>query len=84
MLRRLSVFYSANRGPNLQYRPYTVPVFQLSSNQKQLATDLLLFWLQDLDECVLSTPCTKNKFCVNTEGSFRCLSCDKVCYSPVL
>lgn len=33
----------------------------------------------DLDECVVSKPCTKNKFCVNTEGSFRCLACDKSC-----
>ena len=24
-------------------------------------------------------PCAGNKFCVNTEGSFRCMRCDKSC-----
>lgn len=33
----------------------------------------------DIDECVLSKPCTKDKFCVNTEGTFRCMNCDKAC-----
>jgi len=33
----------------------------------------------DIDECVLSKPCTKDKFCVNTEGTFRCMACDKSC-----
>jgi len=33
----------------------------------------------DIDECVVSEPCTKDKFCVNTEGTFRCMSCDKSC-----
>jgi len=33
----------------------------------------------DLDECVVSRPCAGNKFCVNTEGSFRCMRCDKSC-----
>lgn len=33
----------------------------------------------DIDECVVSRPCTKDKFCVNTEGTFRCLTCDKAC-----
>jgi len=33
----------------------------------------------DIDECAISKPCTKNKFCVNTEGTFKCLSCDKSC-----
>lgn len=33
----------------------------------------------DIDECVLSKPCTKDKFCVNTEGTFRCMKCDKAC-----
>jgi len=35
----------------------------------------------DLDECVVSRPCTSDKFCVNTEGTFRCLACDKACAS---
>jgi len=35
----------------------------------------------DLDECLVSKPCTKDKFCVNTEGTFRCMSCDKACAS---
>ena len=33
----------------------------------------------DIDECVESKPCAGNKFCVNTEGSFRCMKCDKAC-----
>ncbi|TRY68225.1 hypothetical protein TCAL_05218 [Tigriopus californicus] len=33
----------------------------------------------DIDECLLSQPCTGNKFCVNTEGTFQCLRCDKAC-----
>ncbi len=33
----------------------------------------------DIDECAVSRPCTGNKFCVNTEGSFRCVRCDKAC-----
>nr|XP_040579641.1 cysteine-rich with EGF-like domain protein 2 isoform X1 [Lepeophtheirus salmonis]XP_040579645.1 cysteine-rich with EGF-like domain protein 2 isoform X1 [Lepeophtheirus salmonis]XP_040579650.1 cysteine-rich with EGF-like domain protein 2 isoform X1 [Lepeophtheirus salmonis] len=33
----------------------------------------------DIDECAISTPCTGNKFCVNTEGTFRCMNCDKSC-----
>eukprot|EP00088_Acartia_fossae_P052868 TRINITY_DN5993_c0_g1_i10.p1 TRINITY_DN5993_c0_g1~~TRINITY_DN5993_c0_g1_i10.p1 ORF type:complete len:316 (-),score=52.64 TRINITY_DN5993_c0_g1_i10:965-1912(-) len=33
----------------------------------------------DIDECQVSQPCTKDKFCVNTEGTFRCLKCDKAC-----
>lgn len=35
----------------------------------------------DIDECILSKPCAKNKFCVNTEGTFKCMSCDKACAS---
>jgi len=35
----------------------------------------------DIDECAISRPCTKDKFCVNTEGTFRCLNCDKSCES---
>merc|ERR1719318_2538086 len=33
----------------------------------------------DIDECIVSKPCTKDKFCVNTEGTFRCMACDKSC-----
>ncbi len=33
----------------------------------------------DLDECLVSRPCAGNKFCVNTEGNYRCLNCDKAC-----
>jgi hypothetical protein len=33
----------------------------------------------DIDECTVSRPCTGNKFCVNTEGAFRCVRCDKSC-----
>lgn len=33
----------------------------------------------DIDECLASRPCSGNKFCVNLEGSYRCMSCDKAC-----
>merc|ERR1719369_1447846 len=33
----------------------------------------------DIDECIVSKPCTKDKFCVNTEGTFKCMACDKSC-----
>ncbi|XP_075223784.1 cysteine rich with EGF like domains [Lycorma delicatula] len=34
----------------------------------------------DINECVSHTnPCAKNQFCVNNEGSYTCLSCDKAC-----
>lgn len=33
----------------------------------------------DVDECVAKKPCSGNKFCVNTEGSYRCMKCDKSC-----
>ncbi|XP_066995559.1 cysteine-rich with EGF-like domain protein 2 isoform X2 [Anabrus simplex] len=34
----------------------------------------------DIDECFASTgACTKNQFCVNNDGSFSCLECDKAC-----
>lgn len=36
----------------------------------------------DLNECAASkTPCKINQFCVNNEGSFRCLNCDRSCES---
>uniref|UniRef100_A0A8D8JAF0 Cysteine-rich with EGF-like domain protein 2 n=1 Tax=Culex pipiens TaxID=7175 RepID=A0A8D8JAF0_CULPI len=34
----------------------------------------------DIDECVTAAnTCTKQQFCVNNEGSFSCLDCDKSC-----
>ena len=34
----------------------------------------------DLDECAEgSSNCRSNEFCVNTDGSFQCNSCDKSC-----
>jgi len=33
----------------------------------------------DIDECAVSRPCAGNKFCVNTEGAYKCVACDKSC-----
>ena len=33
----------------------------------------------DIDECAVSQPCSGNKFCVNTEGTYQCMKCDKAC-----
>lgn len=35
----------------------------------------------DIDECAVenSRTCKPNQFCVNSEGSFKCLECDKSC-----
>ncbi len=33
----------------------------------------------DMDECLVSRPCSANKFCVNVEGAYRCLHCDQAC-----
>eukprot|EP00095_Tigriopus_kingsejongensis_P000763 maker-scaffold67_size430214-snap-gene-0.10 protein:Tk00763 transcript:maker-scaffold67_size430214-snap-gene-0.10-mRNA-1 annotation:"cysteine-rich with egf-like domain protein 2" len=33
----------------------------------------------DVDECHQGQPCQGNKFCVNTEGTYQCLLCDKSC-----
>lgn len=34
----------------------------------------------DINECIEKNSCTKkNTFCVNNEGSFSCLECDKSC-----
>ncbi|CAG7728867.1 unnamed protein product, partial [Allacma fusca] len=34
----------------------------------------------DINECLFdTTPCKKNEFCVNTEGSYSCIACDKSC-----
>ena len=34
---------------------------------------------QDTDECIMNNPCPKDKFCVNNDGSYRCVTCDKAC-----
>jgi hypothetical protein len=34
----------------------------------------------DVDECLTTRmPCKVNQFCINNEGSFSCLECDKSC-----
>jgi len=33
----------------------------------------------DTDECIINKPCPRGKFCVNNEGSYRCVNCDKAC-----
>lgn len=34
----------------------------------------------DVNECASpDTPCQDNQFCVNNEGSYKCLDCDKSC-----
>ncbi|XP_058808335.1 cysteine-rich with EGF-like domain protein 2 [Phymastichus coffea] len=34
----------------------------------------------DIDECIeKEDPCSHNQFCVNSEGSFSCIECDKSC-----
>lgn len=34
----------------------------------------------DIDECIMNEKtCHRNQFCVNTDGSFKCLECDKSC-----
>ncbi|KAK9889428.1 hypothetical protein WA026_004698 [Henosepilachna vigintioctopunctata] len=36
----------------------------------------------DINECAATTtPCKIDEFCVNNEGSYRCLSCDRSCHS---
>lgn len=40
----------------------------------------------DMDECAEASKdareiCRKNEFCVNTEGAFQCVKCDKACSS---
>lgn len=36
----------------------------------------------DINECAApKSPCKINQFCVNNEGSFRCLNCDNSCHS---
>ena len=35
--------------------------------------------LYSMELNVIIRPCAGNKFCVNTEGSFRCMRCDKSC-----
>lgn len=34
----------------------------------------------DVNECAASLPvCSSQQFCVNTEGSYKCLECDRAC-----
>ncbi|XP_050077914.1 cysteine-rich with EGF-like domain protein 2 [Anopheles maculipalpis] len=33
----------------------------------------------DVDECIKEAPCSRQQFCVNNEGSYSCLECDKSC-----
>ncbi|XP_046384304.1 cysteine-rich with EGF-like domain protein 2 [Ischnura elegans] len=34
----------------------------------------------DINECLLARPvCTQNEFCVNNDGSYSCLQCDRAC-----
>uniref|UniRef100_T1IHQ1 EGF-like domain-containing protein n=1 Tax=Strigamia maritima TaxID=126957 RepID=T1IHQ1_STRMM len=34
----------------------------------------------DIDECILrNSPCSPNEFCINLEGSFQCIECNKAC-----
>lgn len=34
----------------------------------------------DVNECAFEkSPCGRSQFCVNTEGSFKCLDCDRAC-----
>ncbi|KAG7154691.1 cysteine-rich with EGF-like domain protein 2 isoform X1 [Homarus americanus] len=34
----------------------------------------------DINECAVDkTPCKRNQFCINNEGSYSCLECDKAC-----
>jgi len=33
----------------------------------------------DVDECQTGKACSKDKFCVNTEGTFKCMACDRAC-----
>lgn len=33
----------------------------------------------DINECLRDDVCTENQFCVNLEGSYTCLACDKSC-----
>ncbi|XP_069692770.1 cysteine-rich with EGF-like domain protein 2 isoform X5 [Periplaneta americana] len=36
----------------------------------------------DVNECFMKpNPCTRNEFCVNNDGSYTCLACDKACES---
>ena len=33
----------------------------------------------DINECVRSSVCNSQQFCVNNEGSYTCLDCDRSC-----
>ena len=47
--------------------------------QSERAAKDYIFCSQDTDECIIDNPCPKDKFCVNNDGSYRCVTCDKAC-----
>ena len=53
--------------------------FLITFNESALFSDYDDHTFQDIDECQVGKECEgQNKFCVNTEGSFKCMECDKV------
>ena len=40
---------------------------------------IIFSFSKDTDECIMDNPCPKDKFCVNNDGSYRCVTCDKAC-----
>lgn len=38
---------------------------------------------KDIDECLIDTSCKQNQYCINTDGSYYCKSCDKSCGSCI-
>ena len=58
----------------------THKVFQLDGISHHFPQTMInLSFSQDIDECQVGKECEgQNKFCVNTEGSFKCMACDKV------
>ena len=38
-----------------------------------------LYILLFTDECKSGSQCKKQQFCLNLEGSFRCMNCDQAC-----
>ena len=37
------------------------------------AVELSIYFIVDVDECVLNVPCDANALCTNTNGSFECM-----------
>ena len=40
---------------------------------------VLLFFFASLDECKAGASCGSHQFCLNLEGSHRCMNCDQAC-----